>query len=819
MTSETDLPDAALRPVLDQLTLEEKVQLLTARTFWTTWPLPRIGLRSMLFSDGPSGVRGEHWDERDPSLGLPSATVLSSSWDREVARSYGRTAAVEAQRKGVDVVLGPTINIHRSPLGGRHFEAFSEDPFLSGELAAAYVEGVQSEGVAATPKHYVANDSETERFLVDVVVDEKTLREVYLWPFERAVAARAWSVMSSYNSINGLTATENPLLATPLKDEWAFDGVVVSDWTAVRSVVPSARAEQDLVFPGPRSPWSDGLLDAVRAGEVGTEAIDRKVLRVLRLAVRVGALNLDGSAAGARGRHDEIDSAGTSFARTAAADGTVLLANDGVVPLAADVRVALIGDSARHARTQGGGSATVLPPHEVSPLEGLRSALGDRLTYSPGCLVTQGIRPIPLSQLRRPDREAPGVVAQFLSADGTVLFEDVRLSTDLQWASGAPVEKSHRLVLRTRFVPESDGTVVLGVRTVGEVTLTVDAQSLWTESLAGEGMDLGAALKTAGERHTPLAVRRGVPVSIELDHVLPKDRGDLNGHARLGFGLVEDDSLDADRIEEAARAAAEADVAVVVVGTTNLVESEGFDRTSLRLPGRQDELVSRVLESNPRTVVVVNSGAPVLLPWRDRAAAVVLTYFGGQAMGHALADVLTGAVEPGGRLPTTWPSEEADVPVLGTQPTDGALIYSERIHVGYRAWLREHRSPAYVFGHGLGYTTWSLDALTAPDQRPAGTDFSVTVRLTNTGRRRGKQVVQVYAERERTAYDRPGLWLVGFAAVSTQPGETRDVQIAVTARALATWDDGWVHEPGEVRLRAGTSSADLPLSAEVRLDA
>src|ERR1700735_1639163 len=270
--------DSKIAGALAALTLEEKVQLLTGRDFWTTWPIEKIGLRRILVSDGPSGVRGGSWGESDPSLTIICGTAL--------ARRHGAAAAVEAHRKGVDVVLGPTINLHRSPLGGRHFEAFSEDPVLTADLAAAYVKGVQDNGVGATPKHYVANDSETDRFTVDVRVGDRALRELYLLAFERAVTeAHAWLVMSSYNSVNGTTVTENGLLETPLNSEWGFDGVLISDWTAVRSL-DSARASQDLVMPGPDGPWGQALVRAVRSGEIPEAAIDRKVARILTLAGR-----------------------------------------------------------------------------------------------------------------------------------------------------------------------------------------------------------------------------------------------------------------------------------------------------------------------------------------------------------------------------------------------------------------------------------------------------------------------------------------------------------------------------------------------------
>ena len=355
-----------LDSLLARLDLPTKVRLLTGRDFWSTWPVASIGLRSMTLSDGPSGVRGPVWDERSPSLSLPSASALSSSWDTDLARAYGTVSAAEARRKGVDVVLGPTINLHRSPLGGRHFEAFSEDPRLTAELAAGFVEGAQSAGVGATLKHYVANDFETERFTADVQVDERTLREVYLLAFERAVVeSRSWLVMSAYNSVNGTTATENDLLETPLNSEWGFDGVVVSDWTAVRSL-DAARASQDLAMPGPDGPWGDALVEAVRAGEVPEAAVDRKVRRLLLLAARVGALaDVQPPPAPA-----PVD--GVAFARRAAAEGMVLVENDGILPLAeAPARIAVIGHNAVEARIQGGGSATVLPERVVSPLDGL----------------------------------------------------------------------------------------------------------------------------------------------------------------------------------------------------------------------------------------------------------------------------------------------------------------------------------------------------------------------------------------------------------------------------------------------------------------
>jgi beta-glucosidase len=807
--------DSRIADALAVLTLEEKVQLLTGRDFWNTWPIDKIGLRRILVSDGPSGVRGEIWDERDPSLNLPSATALASSWDPDIARRYGAAAAVEARRKGVDVVLGPTINLHRSPLGGRHFECFSEDPVLTADLAAAYVRGVQDNGVGATPKHYLANDSETDRFTVDVRVGDRALRELYLLAFEKAVTeAHAWLVMSSYNAINGATATENDLLETPLNSEWNFDGVVVSDWTAVRSL-ESAKASQDLVMPGPDGPWGAALVEAVRSGAIAESVVDRKVARILTLAQRVGAL--DGSPAIEPVWVED----GIAFAREAAIEGTVLLSNNGELPWDSSAlgSVAVIGDNAANARTQGGGSATVLPEYTVSPLAGLRTALpGVEVSYSRGAVVQEGIAEFPLTQMSNPVTGGPGLRARFLDANGAELFAEDRLSSMLVWFGGdAPIGRSATVELSTRYTPVESGPVRVGFASVGHGKVFVDGALIVDEVAESVHTDLGAALMAPPTAAAEVTLTAGTPVDIRFEFDLQGRTGPLSELLWLRFGtepaLVDSDAL----IAAAADAAAKADVALVVVGTNSVVESEGYDRTSLALPGRQDDLVRAVAAANARTVVLVNAGAPVLLPWRDDVAAVLVGYFGGQEMGNAVADVLLGVAEPGGRLPTSWPAAEADVPVLSTTPIDGALDYTEGIHVGYRAWLKQDATPAYWFGTGQGYSDIELTGVKAPSSVEAGETVSVIIELANWSERNGKQVVQVYAERDRSSVDRPVRWLVGYAPVRLAARETVQVEVQVPTRLLAHWDSGWQYEPGEYLLRIGTSVVDLPLEATVRL--
>jgi beta-glucosidase len=805
--------DLELDDLLGRLTLEEKVLILTGRDFWSTYPIERIGLRSMVVSDGPSGVRGPEWDERSPSLNLPSASALSAAFDPSMAHRYGAVAAGEARRKGVDVVLGPTVNLHRSPLGGRHFEAFSEDPVLTGELAAAYVNGLQDNGVGATPKHYVANDSETDRFTVDVRVDDRALRELYLLAFEKAIVeSRAWLVMSAYNSINGATATENELLETPLNSEWGFDGVVVSDWTAVRSLA-AAEASQDLAMPGPDGPWGDALVAAVESGAIAIEAVDRKVRRLLRLAQRVGAL----------GEHQpaplvDVED-GARFARVAATDGAVLLENRDELPWDAATlrRVAVLGNNADVVRTQGGGSATVVPEHAVSPLEGLRAALPDvEVVYSVGAINQVGLAGIPRERMTNPVTGGAGARVTFRDGSGTDIFHEDRLSTELVWFGGdAPIAQAREVEIAFSYVPAQTERVDIGFATTGHGMFWIDGELVIDDVVEPEGDDLGAAFLSPSSRVTSVDLVAGRAVDIRFVYDSPPRDDSLAGALSLNVGTrpsaTDEDAL----IAAAVEAARSADVALVVVGTNSRVESEGFDRDSLALPGRQDDLVRAVAAANPRTVVLVNAGSPVLMPWRDEVAAVLVGWFGGQEFGHAIADVLLGIAEPGGRLPTTWPDTETDVPVLDTTPVDGQLVYDEGIHIGYRAWLRAGASPAYWFGHGLGYTRIELGTVSAPPTVDAGATITVSVDVTNRGMRDGKAVVLVFAERPDSAVERAVRWLVGFAPVRVAAGAGATVEVAVPSRLLAHWEDGWTYEPGAYTLRIGTSAIDLPLTATV----
>lgn len=799
------------------LTLANKVRLLTAATMWRLHAEETLGLRQIVASDGPSGVRGELWDERHPSLSLPSGSSLGSTWDEAAAERYGQVLAEQAKERGIDIVLGPTINIQRSPLAGRHFEAFSEDPLLTSRIGVGYIRGIQRHGVAACPKHYVGNDSESERFTMCSEIDVRALREVYLLPFEAAVTeAHAWSIMSAYSGVNGTTMTENPLLERPLKDEWAFDGLVISDWGAVRSA-ESAAGGQDVVFPGPRSPWSEGLLAAVQDGRVSEEAIDEKIQRILLLAQRVGALSP--ISAGPTEPVSSVLPAANHIEtlRDLAANGMVLLRNAGsLLPINPQVTksIAIIGASAKSLRIQGGGSATVLPTASVSPYDALREAMPDHeLHFALGSPVTDGITAFPLTEVMDTETGRPGVRVRFLHADGRVFASEHRETCQLVWLGTAPTAECPVVEIETLYTPSSSGATEIGFSIEGDAQLWVNGELFHEASMPEDPEGLGAGLLNPRSSSALMEVSAGVPLALRLVYTFPRGGEFFEGSLSVTLGSRPAAGSQQTMVDEAVAAATASEIAIVMVGTSEQSESEGRDRSDLRLPGWQDELVAAVIAANPKTVVVVNSGAPVELPWHDHAPAVLATWFPGQEGGHAIADVLLGAREPGGRLSVTWPKKLGDVPVLSVTPTAGVLRYDEGIHVGYRAWQRAGAAPQHPFGHGLGYTTWKLEDFDIEPGKDGACRGSITV--ANTGSRNGSTVIQVYLSRPESSVDRPIQWLAGFARVALDRGQSTRVEINIPSRAFEHWDNGWHQESGAFTAAIGFSAEELLFTAAV----
>ncbi|MFZ0920822.1 MAG: glycoside hydrolase family 3 C-terminal domain-containing protein [Candidatus Dormiibacterota bacterium] len=831
--------------LLARLSLEQKVRLLTGADAWTLYAINAVGLRSMVVSDGPSGVRGRRFDPGNPSSSLPCPVALGATWDEGLVSDVARALGEEARSRGVDVLLAPTVNIVRTPLSGRGFECFSEDPVLTARMAVAYVRGVQDSGVGATAKHYVGNDSETDRRTYDARISQQVLRELYLAPFEACVfEADVALVMAAYNSVNGHSMTANPtLLRDLLKDEWGFQGVVVSDWSATRTTEATALAGLDLVMPGPRGPWGDQLVAAVRGGAVPEVVVDDKVVRLLRLARRVGALNgmFDGESPDGTGAHHpaaQVRAGGTFIdpllLREVTSRSFVLLRNqDGLLPVKPDEmrRVALIGPNAVEPQTQGGGSVRVLPVVRPGLADSLLT-LGefDAVDVHQGCLTWATIPQPRDGSLRDPVSGAPGVHVEVRDADGTLRHDASSASSVLTWWDGLPAAvhlPGSELVIRGRYRASVDGPHVIGVAGVGVLSIAIDG-SVLAEATTLHPTEIVEAFSRPPELRVPIELHAGSEVEIRAAY-RPNVRGPEAGFVTMRLGVTP--RLDENRLlDEAISSAREADVAVIVVGSAEGTESEGYDRDTLSLPGRQDELVRRVAAVQPNTVVIVNSGMPVLMPWVDDVAAVIQAWLPGQAFGEALTDCLLGVVEPGGRLPISIPRGAADSPVLDATPKGGELAYSEGLLVGYRGYDRSGREPLFCFGHGLGYTQWSYESLVLGAEGSGAEglaeglneneELPVTVTVRNTGGRRGREVVQVYLEAPDDDPSRPLRTLAGFATVDVDPGEVGEVPVVVPARAFARFDPDegdWVWRPGTYNVRVGRSSRDLRLSSPVEL--
>jgi len=820
-TPQTNTAAAGNDGLLARLSLHEKVLLLTGADSWSTQGAGLLGLRPMIMSDGPAGARGVILDERHPSTSLPCPSALGATWDPELVGELAAALGAEAGSKGIDVLLGPTINLVRTPLGGRGFECFSEDPVLTARIAVGYVRGLQGAGVAATVKHYVGNDSETERWRYDARIAERVLREVYLPAFEACIReAGAGLVMAAYNKVNGTPMTENVrLLKDVLKGEWGFPGVVTSDWNAARSTTATALATLDLSMPGPGGPWGEQLVRAVADGLVSEELVDDKVIRLLGLARRVGALAPDN---GERRPEAAVRLVDPALLRRATAASFVLLSNAGVLPLHGPGirRLALLGPGTVRPTIQGGGSAVVSPAAVSTPVGALTSRLAGacEVEVAEGCQNWVTVPVPPPGSLRDPVTGEPGLHLEFADPSGRVLRAEHRSSPALTWWDGVPPGvgwgENGRILLHAQFAPDPSGPYLIGAAGVGHLTITVDGETVADRATAVPA-DPVEAMARPGQVEAQVELQAGQQVQVRIEF---RPAADGEGPLALRLGIAP--SLDGEAmIAAAAKAASRADAAIVVVGSAEMTESEGFDRSSLALPGRQDELVSRVAAVNPKTIVVVNSGMPVLMPWADQVAAVIQAWLPGQAMGDALADVLFGHMEPGGRLPVTLPVVGADCPVLDATPVDGVLEYSEGLLLGYRGYDASGVAPLFPFGHGLGYTTWDYEMIQAltPDYQP-GQDLELRVVVRNAGSRPGREVVQAYLAGPPGDQSRPLRVLAAFGSAEAAPGEQTEALLRIPARLFAQWDEdrnAWTWPPGPFTVLIGRSSRDLRLSLPV----
>jgi beta-glucosidase len=773
------------------LSIEQKIRLMAGADVWHTARLDDPPLPAIRMSDGPAGVRGTSWTG-PPSFSFPCGAALAATFDPALVGEIGAALARECIARDVDVLLGPTVNLCRTPIGGRNFECFGEDPVLSAETAVAYIDGVQRLGVAACVKHFVANDTEVERATVSVEVDEETLRELYLVPFEAAVRrAGVRCVMAAYNRLGGTFCSEHGwLLGDVLRGEWGFDGVAMSDWHGCHSGARSLRAGLDLEMPGPPLHRGTGLADEIAAGEASVDDLDRAAGNIVRLASWThGDQPRDAT------DEDEAADATRELIRRTAITAMVLLKNDGgLLPFGLTTqRLALIGPNAAEGKIQGGGSAQVRPERGRGPLDALR-ARGYDVTFEPGGFIGKTL----------PVLEAPdGFRAELHDASG---HSTSLVGSQLEWLwQQPPTDDFDGLTFGGRvtgsFVPHEGGTWEVGMLSVGAATLRVDGVVI-VDIPAGEsgGTVFGYA---APERRVAIELEAGRAYAVDVEY--PLTTGDVFRGFAVGARHVPAD----DPIAKAAAIASVADAAVVVVGTDEFWETEAEDRTTLSLPGDQDALVAAVAAANRHTVVIVNSGAPVTMPWLDDVAAVGQLWFPGQELGDALAAVLAGDEEPGGRLPVTFPRSLDETPAAPYYPPiGGRSVYGERQLIGYRWFDRTGIEPLFPFGHGLGYTTFTITPGEVEGAVDAGA--TVAVEVANTGERAGSEVVQVYVEPIDGDALRPLRQLAGFRRVRLDPGGTETVEIDLPQRRFEVWrDGGWHAAAASFRIWVGRSSRDL----------
>jgi len=798
--------------LLDQMSLAEQVSLLGGRNMWNTVPNDRIGLEKMRVSDGPGGVRGSKFDGPS-SMNVPCGTAIAASWDTALVRDIGELLGREVVAKGARVHLAPTINLHRTPVGGRNFECMSEDPYLTAITAREYVLGVQSQGVASCIKHFVGNDTEFERMTIDSQIDERTLREMYLLPFEHAVRdAHVMSIMTSYNRINGPYAADSTwLLRDVLRGEWKFDGMVVSDWFGLHSTVEGVVAGLDLEMPGPTLHRGDALVAAVERGEVSADLVRDCARNILNLMERTGGTDVPPGPEVSRTDADDM-----ATLRRASSSAMVLLRNEsigGTPVLPLDVRgltsIAVLGPNASRGMVQGGGSAHVTPTRVSHPLDAITGRLGSsvRIEHSAGCNINKKLPELDARLLQNVSLDYYRDPAELDDANAVPAESGTTGVFRLLWA-GDPLNRhepnfAFGARLAAQLTPDQTGEWAFGIESVAPVRVIIDGAVV----LDNVDVPRGGSFFGMGKPETVVTVDleagRTYLFVVEVRHT-PTGAG-LSG---LSVGAIPPENEN--MMEEAVTLAATCDVSIVVVGTNDDWESEGWDRETIALPGEQDALIAEVAKVSKRTIVIVNAGSPVSMPWLDDVEAVIYAWFPGQEFGDALVDILVGDVEPSGRLPVTLPRRLEDTPAFEHHPgRNGVAKYLEGRLIGYRWYDTVGREPLFPFGFGLGYADVQLI-----DASKSGT-HGVDVVVRNNSARAGVQVVQVYAhrkDRDGLPSDEPDQKLVGYSRVKVAANGTTMLHVDLDPDAYRMWDpetSAWAQWTGNIELRVGTSSRHI----------
>jgi beta-glucosidase len=796
-----------IESLLDEMTLEEQVSLLAGATYWRTAEISRLGIPAIKVTDGTNGARGEAFVNGSRTAAYPAEVALAATWNTDLVTEIGIDLAEEVRAKKAHVILAPSVNMHRNPLNGRNFENFSEDPHLTARMAVAFINGVQSRGIGATIKHFVGNECEHERRSINSAIDEKTLRELYLHPFEAAVReAGVTCVMTSYNWLNGVHTSEHPwLLQDILRGEWEFDGIVMSDWLGTHSTENSVSVGLDLEMPGPGRFRGEKLVAAVRDGRVSAQKVREAAGRIVAMGKRLG-VRMDDDLSAEIGKNRPETRA---LIRRTGAESTVLLTNrDNILPLSPDRlrRIAVIGPNAAVAAVHGGGSAQINAHYAISPLDGLRSALPDtHIDYTLGCAGT---------------RFVPAIVGDVRldlfngeNRDGTPALVEAARSTDFAWFGAVAPEIDHSAfaarVCCTVTATET-GPHLIGLMSAGLSKLYIDdvevldAWESWTkgESYFGHGCDerRGTVHLVAGQRYrfrVEYFCGDGIATSLKA--------------VRFGLRSV----AAAGSVEEAVRIADGADAVILVTGLNAEWETESEDRRSLSLPPGQDALIRAVAAVNPRTIVVTQAGCPLAMPWIDDVAAVLHQWYGGQECGNALADVILGLQEPSGRLPQVFPANDAQIAAVTERPERGGTVtYSEGTVIGQRRFDALGMRPLFPFGHGLGFGLVHYEhgeAISADDG-----SVQVTVKLRNDALHATSEVVQIY--QQTNAGDRK---LLAFKKVVLEAGDETTTSLIVPRDNFREWDitvGTWDWPVESVPIAIGSSSADIRLQLTVHLN-
>lgn len=816
-----------INELLDQMTLEEQVLLLAGADFWTTEPVKRLGIPAIKVTDGPNGARGGGSIVGGvKSACFPCAISVGSTWDVDLAKQMGVALAEEAKSKNAQVLLAPTVNIHRSGLNGRNFECYSEDPKLTSELAVAYIEGVQSQGIASTIKHFVGNESEIERQTISSEIDERTLREIYLPPFEAAVKkAKVQAVMTGYNKLNGTYASENDwLINQVLRKDWKFDGIVMSDWFGSHSTAETVNAGLDLEMPGPTRDRGEKLVQAVKNGLVSEETVREAAQRILELIEWVGAFEdgYDTSLIQVAKEQALNRPEHRALIRKMGAEGAVLLKNDDILPLnKKDISsIAAIGPNAEEARIMGGGSAQINAHYRVSPLEGLRSALNDNqeVVFAKGCnnnrllKVFKGNLEVNFFDKNKNNQS---IIHTDKNEEGEFIW--IELPFDKKYHS------NFKAIVSGEFIPEVDGLYDFGVACAGRAKLFVDDELLinahddWKvgENFFGFGCDeVRSSLRLAAGQSYKIVVKFQTADDIS-------ERASLSA-LRVGIELP----LGEDDIKEAVEIAKNQEVVLLFVGREGEWDAEGHDLPHMRLPGAQDQLIKRVAEVNSNVIIILQSGGPIEMPWLKDVRAVLQMWYPGQELGNSFADILFGEVSPGGRLPQTFPKKLLDNSSFSHDPItypgeNGVVRYDEGVFVGYRHHDTHKILPEFPFGFGLSYSAFKWSDPIVSNTILSDQSISVSMKLTNIGLIEAPEVVQLYMQPTGSKIDRPKKELCSFAKVRLNPQETGSVTMEVNLRDLAYFDTEageFISEAGDYELLTAASSEDIRSVIKITLE-